>query len=76
MWGPGGKIFTSTPWSSCGWLILIKLTQDKLTEEKENTFRMQEGLVEMGSKEVASRQLILFRQRNNGFERNWQDKET
>ena len=34
--------------------LIIKLTQDKLTEEKEtHLICVQEGLVEMGSKEVA-----------------------
>ena len=34
--------------------LIIKLTQDRLTEEKEtHLIRVQEGLIEMGSREVA-----------------------
>ena len=34
--------------------LIIKLTQDRLTEEKEtHLILVQEGLIEMGSREVA-----------------------
>ena len=57
---------------------MIKLTQDRLTGEKETNFNSCTwGLVKIGPKKW-SRQaaFILFRQRNNKFVRNWQDKET
>ena len=54
MWCPGGENFHLYPPGVLVAGLIIKLTQDKLTEEKEtHLICVQDGLVEMGSKEVA-----------------------
>ena len=54
MWCPGGENFCLYPPGVLAAELITKLTQDRLTEEKETRLiRVQEGLVEMGSKEVA-----------------------
>ena len=54
MWCPGGEHLCLCPPGVLAAELITELTQDRLTEEKEtHLIRVQEGLVEMGSKEVA-----------------------
>ena len=45
--------------------LIIKLTQDRLTEEKEILLRAHKGLIEMGPKKWPKQTaFILFKQKN------------
>ena len=78
-WCQGGGNFSQSPNPS--WVLvaelIIKLTQDELIGEKEILSLGHRGLIEMAPKKWPKQAaFILFRQRNNKFVRNWQDKET
>ena len=56
--------------------LIIKLTQNRLTGEKKQFNLFAQSSHKDGPKEWPEQaDFILFRQRNNTFVRNWQDKE-
>ena len=50
MWCPGGENFCLYPPGVLAAELITKLTQDRLTEEKEILLRAHKGLIEMGPK--------------------------